>query len=94
MANSITQPLHSKSLFKERYTTPVPNAATTYFYDLSNDEIIVPCNQWYKMSSGGGKIYLHFLFFKKTYGDSQISIGVQTFIKYHKALILRKRNVA
>lgn len=65
LANSITQPLHSKSLFKERYTTPVPNAATTYFYDLSNDEIIVPCNQWYKMSSGGGKIYLHFLFFKK-----------------------------
>ena len=65
-AEWLTQPMHKKSLFKERYTTPIPNPEVPYYYNLSNGDIVVPCEQWYKMPSNGGKIYLHFLFFKRT----------------------------
>lgn len=93
-ANNITQPLHPKSLFRERYTTPVPDTTTTYYYDLSNGEIIVPYNQWYKMPLGGVKFIYIFYFSKKTNGESQIHIGVVIFIKYQKGLISKMRSAA
>lgn len=65
-AERLLQPLHKKSLFKERYTTPIPRPEAPYYYDLSTGKILVPNGQWYKMPLGGGNSYLHFLFFKKT----------------------------
>lgn len=66
LAQKITQPFHKKSLFKERYTTPIPKVGQKWKYNLKTGEIIVPHDAWYNMPSDGGKIYLHFLFFKKT----------------------------
>lgn len=65
-AQHITQILHPKLQFKERYTTPIPRPDAPYYYDLHDSKIIVPNGQWYKMPNGEGDIYLHFLFFKKT----------------------------
>lgn len=53
-------------MFKERYTTPIPKVGQKWKYNLKTGEIIVPHDAWYNMPSDGGKIYLHFLFFKKT----------------------------
>lgn len=66
LAERLFQPFHKKSLFEERYTTPIPRQDAPYYYDLSTDKIIVPTGQWYKMPSNAGTSYLHFLFFKKT----------------------------
>lgn len=90
-AEWVLQPLHKNSLFKERYTTPVPHLEAPYYYDLSTGKIIVPNGQWYKMPLGGGNIYLHFLFFKRPYTDKRIFIGVTVFTKYPMVLILNTR---
>ena len=65
LAERLLQPLHKRSLFKERYTTPIPRPEAPYYYDLGSGGIIVPAGQWYKMPVGGGQAYLHFLCFKK-----------------------------
>lgn len=62
-ANRLTKIFHPKILFKERYTTPVPQKNSPYIYDMKSHQILVPKDQWYKMSPDGGKSYLHFLFF-------------------------------
>jgi len=58
IAQKVLQPFHKNSLFKERYTTPVPQKGEQWIYDMSSGEMITP--------TGKQIPYLHFLFFKKT----------------------------
>lgn len=57
-AQRIFQTFHKKSLFKEQYTTPVPQKEERWTYNISNGQMYDP--------TGKNIPYLHFLFFKKT----------------------------
>lgn len=52
------QKFHKNSLFREQYTTPVPQKGEQWTYDISNGLVYNP--------AGKEIPYLHFLFFKKT----------------------------
>ena len=55
-----------KSLMKEFFTTFKPKEGTYITYNLKTGEINVPLSQTEKIIKGSAKLYLHFLYFKKT----------------------------
>lgn len=72
---SITGHWHQRVLFKEMYTSPVPKSKDQawYYYPVTS-EIVSPSDAYEGIydSKCDGKMYLHFLFFKKTkYYDTQ-----------------------
>ena len=56
----------SRMLMREFFTTFVPKPDVTCTFNLENNDIICPTGQITRISSVAGKLYLHFLFFKKT----------------------------
>ena len=66
MMDKITSFLHPRILMREQYSTPVPQVGETWTYNLKTAEIGIPNGHYRKLPHGGGKMYLHFLFFKKT----------------------------
>lgn len=55
-----------KALMKEFFTTFKPRVGTSISYDLKTGQIDVPLSQEEKIVSGAARLYLHFLYFKKT----------------------------
>lgn len=89
----LTQPFHKKLLFKERYTTPIPQPDMEWIYDLSTGHITVPKDAWYKMSLGGVKYIYTFFSLRKQFIEIQIFIGRMVFIRYLQNLILIREKV-
>jgi len=58
--------LPSRILMKEFFTTFKPRPGQVCTYNPKTSEIFCPTNQISKIQFGGGKIYLHFMCFKKT----------------------------
>lgn len=81
-AERLLQPLHKKSLFKERYTTPIPRPEAPYYYDLSTGKILVPNGQWYKMPLGGVIVIYIFYSLKRLYIGKRITTGERAFTRY------------
>nr|WP_152571440.1 DUF6625 family protein [Bifidobacterium thermacidophilum] len=66
---SITGRWHQRVLFKEMYTSPVPKSQDQAWYYYPATSKIVPPSDAYQgiyNNKSDGKMYLHFLFFKKT----------------------------
>ena len=55
-----------KSLMKEFFTTFKPQKETSIIYNLETGKIDVPSHQTEKIIKGSARLYLHFLYFKKT----------------------------
>lgn len=55
-----------KSLMQEFFTTFKPKVGTSIYYDLTTGKIDVPICQVEKIVRGAARLYLHFLYFKKT----------------------------
>lgn len=90
-AERLTQPLHPKVLFKERYTTPIPREDAPYYYDLRSGKITVPQGQWYKMPLGGVTFICIFYSLKRRSIEKRTLIGVTFSTRYQAALTSRKK---
>lgn len=56
----------ARALMKEFFTTFKPKNNTCIYYNLESGDIKVPLNQEEKIIKGAARLYLHFLYFKKT----------------------------
>ena len=71
-----------KSLMKGFFTTFKPPKETSIIYNLETGEIDVPSHQTEKIIKGSARLYLHFLYFKKTkYWGENTNYGKSGFYK-------------